>query len=120
MFDNPEMVSKKITRATTDSENQVRYRPQEFPGISNLLIIYSEITDTTIKKLEKQYQQSNYAIFKQDLIKVVNNFLSDFQHKFAKYNDKNLLDKILLKSVSRLKNLSTPIINRVSQLLGIS
>ena len=42
--DSPETLRRKVMRAVTDSENEVRYDPQGKPGVSNLLDILAACT----------------------------------------------------------------------------
>ena len=48
MFDTPEEITKKIMKATTDSENTIKYDEENKPGISNLLNIASLISGKSI------------------------------------------------------------------------
>ncbi|MDR2487439.1 MAG: tryptophan--tRNA ligase, partial [Clostridiales Family XIII bacterium] len=41
LLDDEAKIRKAIMRATTDSDGEIRYDPQEKPGVSNLLTIYS-------------------------------------------------------------------------------
>ena len=45
LTDDPKKAAKKIRSAVTDSGTDVRFDPVEKPGISNLLLIYSALTD---------------------------------------------------------------------------
>ena len=44
MLDDPKVSAKKIRWAVTDSGTEVRFDPEEKPGVSNLLTIYSALT----------------------------------------------------------------------------
>ncbi|WP_436493816.1 tryptophan--tRNA ligase [Actinokineospora sp. HUAS TT18] len=55
ILDDPDLVQRKIKRANTDSLNRVEYRPDEQPGLANLLEILSACTDTRPKDLAEQY-----------------------------------------------------------------
>jgi tryptophanyl-tRNA synthetase len=47
MFDTPETVAKKVRRAVTDTDGEVRYDPTSKPGVSNLLEILGSPAATT-------------------------------------------------------------------------
>src|SRR5262249_13369629 len=51
LLDDPKATTKKIRSAVTDSEREIRYDPQNKPGVSNLLTIQSAVTGTAIDKL---------------------------------------------------------------------
>ena len=52
MLDDPAVSAKKVRSAVTDSGSEVRYDPEEKPGVSNLLTIYSALTATPVSELE--------------------------------------------------------------------
>ncbi len=81
LFDTPEDIQKKIMSATTDSGKDVIYNITKKPGISNLLIIYSLLTDKTTQTLEKEFAGKNYGEFKKSLAKVVIDYLEPFRRK---------------------------------------
>lgn len=45
MLDGPDVITKKIRRAVTDSDNEVRYDPAHKPGVSNLIDILAALTN---------------------------------------------------------------------------
>lgn len=95
LLDDLNVIRKKIMSATTDSEMIVKYDPESKPGISNLINIYSNLTDKTIEEIENEFKNSNYGNFKSKVADVVVNTLEIIQ---AKYNDiinSEYLDKIL-------------------------
>ncbi|MCC5698287.1 tryptophan--tRNA ligase, partial [Klebsiella pneumoniae] len=44
LLEDPKRLAKKIRSAVTDMEREIRYDPENKPGISNLLSIYSGLT----------------------------------------------------------------------------
>src|SRR2546430_14222832 len=49
LLDKPAVIEKKIEAAQTDSEDEIAYQPEQQPGISNLLTIYSLLKNQTIE-----------------------------------------------------------------------
>ncbi len=76
-----ERIEEKIKKAVTDSDSEVKYNPENKPGVSNLLIIYEALTNIPIPKLEKKYKGKGYGEFKKDLIKVVTDSLKPFREQ---------------------------------------
>src|SRR5690606_7964755 len=70
MLDEPSVIRKKISRATTDSGKEVRFDSQEKPEISNLMSIYSLCADLSLKEIEQKYEGQGYGAFKKDLAEV--------------------------------------------------
>jgi tryptophanyl-tRNA synthetase len=60
LFEEPEVIKKKIMSAVTDAGKTVKYDPIKKPGISNLLTIYSLFSQKSIKDLEKKFQNASY------------------------------------------------------------
>lgn len=102
LLDDLEDVRKKIMGATTDSETIVRYDEENKPGISNLINIYSEFTNMSIKDIEEKFKDSNYGEFKREVANVVVDFLSDVQDKYNKLINSKELDQILDKGSKKV------------------
>ena len=47
LLDKPEDIRRKIKRAVTDSDGEIRYDPENKPGVSNLLAILSALESKT-------------------------------------------------------------------------
>ncbi len=67
LFEEPEVIKKKIMSAVTDTGKIVKYDPSKKPGIANLLTIYSLFSDKSIPQIEKKFSKKGYAEFKKAL-----------------------------------------------------
>ncbi|MDK6687815.1 tryptophan--tRNA ligase, partial [Aerococcus sp. UMB8623] len=74
--------AKKIKSAVTDSSGVISYDPEEKPGVSNLLDIYSAFSNRSIDDLVTEYEGSGYGAFKGDLAEVMADFLSPMQARY--------------------------------------
>ncbi len=52
VLDEPDAIRKKFKTAVTDSGREIRYEPDEKPGVSNLIEILSVATDRSIPEVE--------------------------------------------------------------------
>ncbi len=95
LLDEPEVIRKKIMRATTDSEMEVKYDEENKPGISNLINIYASLTGKEIKDIEKEFEGSNYGTFKKAVADIVVQEVSRIQDKYNEYINSDVIDKIL-------------------------
>lgn len=96
LLDDLEVTKKKIMKATTDSEGKIYFDPEHKPGISNLLTIYSALTNRSVDDIVEQYKDfSNYGIFKKDLADIVCNELNILQTKVEDIKDSNLIYRVL-------------------------
>ena len=66
IMDKPEEIARKFKRAVTDSdtENCVRYDPENKPGVANLMSIYSSVTGASFDEIEKEFSGKGYGAFK--------------------------------------------------------
>jgi len=67
--DSPGAIDKKIKKAVTDTDNEVRYDWEHKPGISNLLDIYSSFSNEAPQVVAERY--TRYGDLKGDLAALV-------------------------------------------------
>lgn len=79
--DEPREIMNKMRRAVTDSGSEVIFDPDGKPAIANLMRIYAALTNTTVRKIEKQYRGIGYGTFKQDLATVIADHFAPFRKK---------------------------------------
>lgn len=91
LLDSPEVAAKKISKAVTDSGSTIE-SGKDRPALTNLLTIYSLLSDKKVKDIEEEYVGKGYADFKKGLAEVVTKFLSDFQNKFNALDDNKVKD----------------------------
>lgn len=101
LLDAPKDIEKKIKRAQTDSENAVRYDREHKPGISNLIEIFSAVTDQSHEAVEKTYADRGYGAFKKDVAEAVIAALEPIQQRYAQLVDDPELDHILDKGAEK-------------------
>lgn len=95
LLDDPEIIRKKIMKATTDSESIVRFDEENKPGISNLINIYSELANKSIDEIENEFKDANYGTFKKCVCDVVIEELSKIREKYFEYLNSDIIDEIL-------------------------
>lgn len=95
LFDTKEDITRKIMKATTDSDNKIIFDMNNKPGISNLLNIASALTGISIKELENKFNGSGYGEFKKYVASITADFIEDIQTKYNKILNSQELDKIL-------------------------
>ncbi|RXT13548.1 tryptophan--tRNA ligase [Ammoniphilus sp. CFH 90114] len=97
LLDEPSKIVKKIKRAVTDSENEIRFDPVNKPAISNLLTIYSFCANQTVDELVARYQGVGYGTFKSELADAVVSMLEPIQNRYRELIESDELDRILLR-----------------------
>lgn len=118
--DTAEDIRKKIKRAVTDSENCVRYDPENKPGVSNLLTIFATLSGTTIEVAEEHFKDSNYGTLKSEVAEKIIEVLSPMQEKYFKFlEDKDYLDGILARGREKAEKVASQKVKEVYEKLGL-
>jgi tryptophanyl-tRNA synthetase len=81
LLDDPKKTAKKIRSAVTDSEREIRFDPQNKPGVSNLLTIQSAVTGTDIDKLVEGYAGRGYGDLKSETADAVVEFVTPIKNR---------------------------------------
>lgn len=109
LLDPPRKVVKKIKRAVTDSDGEIRFDEAGKPGVANLLSIFSAVTDRSIADLERDYAGSGYGALKGDLADAVVAFLEPLQARYAEFAaDTAGLDAILARGAAAARERAQP------------
>ncbi|NLU66806.1 tryptophan--tRNA ligase [Streptomyces sp. HNM0574] len=107
LLDEPKVSAKKIKSAVTDTGSEIRFDEQEKPGISNLLTIYSTLTDTSIAELETRYEGKGYGALKTDLSEIVADWAGPFRERTQEYlDDPETLDSLLAKGAEKARSVA--------------
>jgi tryptophanyl-tRNA synthetase len=118
LLDPPDVIRKKISRAVTDSDMQVKYDWENKPAVSNLIEIYSICADESIETIEKRYEGQGYGVFKKDLAEVMVNKLTPIQERFHELIDSEELDRILKEGARKAAELAAPTLREVKERMG--
>jgi len=119
LMDDIETAKRKIMSAKTDSFNKVHFDEENQPGISNLMSILSKITGESFESIENRYVGLGYGVFKKEVAEVVGNLLSTIQTRYNKFNNRELLDKILNDGANKARVVASKTLNRTMKNLGL-
>ncbi len=92
VLDEPRKIEKKIKRAVTDNDGEVRFDPVHKPGVSNLLSILAAATGDDPEKLAPQYTQ--YGPLKTDTAAAVIDLLAPVQKRYSDLSDGDVTDAL--------------------------
>jgi tryptophanyl-tRNA synthetase len=96
MLDDPKASAKKIRSAITDSGSEIRFDPEEKPGVSNLLTIYSALSGRGIDDLVAAYDGKGYGALKGDLADLVVEVVTPFRNRTLELlDDRAELQRVL-------------------------
>lgn len=119
LMDDIETAKRKIMSAKTDSFNKVHFDEENQPGISNLMSILSKITGESFESIENRYVGLGYGVFKKEVAEVVGDLLSTIQTRYNKFNNRELLDKILNDGANKARVVASKTLNRTMKNLGL-
>ena len=102
LLEDIEIIRRKIMKAITDSENKVYFNPETKPGVSNLLSIYSALSEIPISKLEEKYANiSNYGVFKKDLADLVCDKMAQIQARIKRIKELGIIHTVLQNGANK-------------------
>jgi tryptophanyl-tRNA synthetase len=121
LFDEPEVIKQKILRAVTDTGKVIKYDVEKKPGISNLLTIYSLLSDKPVKDIEKKFKDKGYAEFKKSLADVVVNYLDPIRKKRKELLSRGVyVEEILKQGQRKAQTIAQSTMQEVREKMGLS
>lgn len=119
VLDAPKDIEKKIKRAVTDLDGEVRFDPQNKPGVSNLLSILAAATgEADPAALASRYTQ--YGPLKNDTAAALIAYLRPTQERFAELNaDPAEMDRILAAGAKRARSIAEVTLDRAYRAIGL-
>ena len=120
LFEEPEIIKKKIMTAVTDSGKQIKYDPKKKPGISNLLTIYSLFSGKSIKELEKKFKKASYEKLKKALAEQLTVSLEPYRRKRKELLSREVyIREILEQGRKRAQTIASSTMKDVRQKMGL-
>lgn len=102
LLDEPSVLAKKIKRAVTDTGTEIRYDPENKPGVSNLLVILSAVSGTRVPELESEFAGQGYGRLKSTVADAVVAFVEPLAKRINELlADPAEIDRILTRGAER-------------------
>ena len=118
ILDDADAVARKIKRAVTDSEAEVKYAPGK-DGVNNLLNIYSAVTGKTPEESEKEFSGFGYGDFKAAVAEATVEALRPIHEKYSDLmKNKDYLESVYRKGAETANYLSGKTLNKVRKKIG--
>lgn len=119
LLDDPAALARKVKRAVTDAGSEIRFDPAGKPGVSNLLVILSAVTDTPIPALEADFDGQGYGALKNAVADAVVAFaepLSKRVHELLA--DPAEIDRVLARGAERARPIAEATVRDVYDRVG--
>jgi tryptophanyl-tRNA synthetase len=119
VLDEPDAIRKKFKTAVTDSGREIRYAPDEKPGVSNLLEIFAVVTDRSIPEVERDYDGRGYGDLKGDVGEAVVELFRPVQERYAELRaDEGELRRLLQVGAEKAREVSAPTLELMYERMG--
>ncbi|MGI8663222.1 MAG: tryptophan--tRNA ligase [Acidimicrobiales bacterium] len=118
VLDSPEVISRKLKRAVTDNEGDVRYDPETKPGVANLLSILAAASGADPMRVAERYTQ--YGPLKADAAEAVIEVLRPLQSRYVELvADPSVVTKALVVGAEKAQSIAAGTLARVKEAVGL-
>ena len=119
LLDEDSKIKKSIMRATTDSDGEIRFDPENKPGVSNLLSIYSAFSGESIDDIAGRFAGKGYGDLKKELVAVTQQALQPIKENFQEIRHSDELIRILEDGAERANTIAEKTMKRVRDRFGL-
>jgi tryptophanyl-tRNA synthetase len=121
MLDSPDAIRKKVKTAVTDSGSDVRYDPEQKPGVSNLIELLTVVSGKSIPEIESAYGGSGYGQFKSDVGDAIVERLEPIQARYRELRgDPTELQRLLAIGADKARAASSPTLALMYERMGFT
>lgn len=118
VLDEPKVIEKKIKRAVTDTDDEVRFDVAHKPGVSNLLSILGAVTDRDPASLADDY--SRYGPLKADTAEAIVEALRPVQARYRELAaDPGAIEAILRAGSTKARTVAAATLDRAHHAVGL-
>ena len=120
LTDKPEDISRKFKRAVTDSDGEIRFDPENKPGVSNLLSILSTLSGEGMDTLVARLAGQGYGKLKEETAQATVEAMKPIQARFQQLmGNKQYLAETLKENAQRAQVLALRTLRKVYKKLGL-
>jgi len=117
--DNADQIMQKIKKSKTDSISEFSYDPPSRPELSNLINIYSALSEKTINQIVSDYQSIGFAKFKIDLAELIIAKFAPINSEYGRLiKDQAYLMESLKIGADKARIVASDTCNKVKDLMG--
>lgn len=119
LLDKPDVIRKKIARATTDSQRTIVF-DESRAGIFNLLTIYQLLTEQTREQIEAEFDGRGYKEFKEALGERLVATVTPIQQRYQELTaNRAELDRLLEEGAERVRPIARKTLAKVKRKMGL-
>jgi tryptophanyl-tRNA synthetase len=118
LLEDPKSIEKKVKRAMTDTDGEVRFDPTGKPGVSNLLSILAASTGGDPAALAANYSQ--YGSLKADAAAALVEFLRPVQQRYAELSaNPDHVRSVLAAGADKAQAVASTVLKRAMDNIGL-
>ena len=121
LLDDPDTIRRKIKRAVTDSDGEIRFDPENKPGVSNLLSIMSALGAGDVEQIAADMSGKGYGELKAMTADCVIAALSPLQAEYKRLiADKAYLQGLLDQNAQKAAYMANKTLRKVQKKIGFA
>ncbi len=121
IMDDPAVIMKKFKRAVTDSDTFIAFDPENKPGVSNLLSIYTSFTGLTMDEAVAHFDGLGYGSLKTEVAEAVIAGLEPVQAEYKRVlADKAYLEKVITDGAEKARAQASRTLRKVYRKVGLA
>ena len=121
LLDPPDVIRRKVKRAVTDSDAEIRFDPANKPGVSNLLSIIAALNDQTPDQVAAELQDQGYGKLKERVADCVIATLEPMQAEHKRLMaDKAYLQGVLDENAQIANKMAMKTLRKVQRKVGFA
>jgi tryptophanyl-tRNA synthetase len=118
LFDEPADIERKVKKAVTDTDGEVRYDPDAKPGLSNLIELLAVATDRRLLEVAGSYQR--YGDLKADLAEALVELLRPIrERRTALAADSGAVATLLSRGADKARITASATYRRAADAIGL-
>ncbi len=119
LLDPPEVIRKKILRATTDSNPEVDFETAG-PGVRNLLGIFQAFTECADDALESQFSGMRYGDLKKTVAEAVIAALEPIQRRYREIAaETGYIARVLEDGAEKVRPIANGTVHKIKRAMGL-
>ena len=118
IMDAPADIEKKIKKAVTDTDGEVRYDPDTKPGLANVLDLFAAATNRSPSDVAAGYER--YGDLKKDAAAAVVEMLAPLQARYAELDaDRGSVLELLARGAAAAREVADATYERAASAVGL-
>ena len=119
MLDGPDVVRRKLRRAVTDSESEIRFDAENKPGVSNLLAMLCALTGESMDHAVESFAGKGYGDLKSAVADAIVATLEPIQADYNRYmSDKAYLETVYRQGAERAGRMAERTLSKAMKKIG--